>query len=181
MDEYNKKLGYPQSDIDDLQTIGTLKLWAKDEPIRNIQLSQSHTEILADIKKVYSSFTEHPIMKFLFEPGGWLQKRVSVSSKNANSYTSIFDEGKSDEFYLGRELDTFSTTGCAASGGATLASAASVSSRDAGVPGDPGALAMPVVEEPLKTAKRAPKKIRFDVDARYPSIAEDAAGGESAA
>jgi hypothetical protein len=40
---------------------------------------------------------------------------------------------------------------------------------------------MPVVEEPLKTAKRAPKKIRFDVDARYPSIAEDAAGGESAA
>jgi len=54
--------------------------------------------------------------------------------------------------------------------------------RDDGVPGESGDVAMSVVEEAPKTvAKRASKKIRFDVDARYPSIAEEAAGGESAA
>ena len=78
-------------------------------------------------------------------------------------------------------MGTFGKTG-AASGGATLASVASVSSRDDGVQGDSGSAAMPVVAEPLKTAaKRASKKIRFDVDTRYPSIAEEAPGGESAA
>lgn len=89
-------------------------------------------------------------------------------------YTStvVFDEGKSEQFWLGDELGTFGTRGCAASGGAALA----------GVPVESGAAAMPVAEEPPRTvAKRVSKKIRFDVDARYPSIAEEAAGGESAA
>jgi hypothetical protein len=180
-DEYQVKLGYPKTDIQELQAKPGVKTMMQNAPIPDIQFKQSYAEIIAGICKEYTTFTEHSIMKFACTEKNWLDTSFNVKKAYTSGYTSTFDFGKSGEFYLGGELGTFSTTGCAASGGATLASVASVSSRDAGVPGDSGALSMPVVEEPLKTAKRAPKKIRFDVDARYPSIAEDASGGESAA
>ena len=185
----NKHIGDPK-DITDLKTTVEVTEFIKNLVLLNIQMTQTYDEVVLDIKKLYPSFQDHTIMKFLFQKGGWLDNKMEQDSTSAKIYGSTvqFDHGKPGHFYLGSELGTFGTRGCAASGGAALASVASVasvvsvSSRADGVPGDSGAVAMPVVEEPAKTvARRAPKKIRFDVDTRYPSIAEEAAGGESAA
>ena len=174
--QYETVLGYPKTEVTDLQTFANLKNFVLyNLNTQNIQLSQSYVEIVRDIKHMYPTFQEHAIMKFVCETAGWIDDKVGVSRAKTHAYVNIFDSGTPSEFYLGGELGTFGTAGCVASGGAALASVASV-------PGDSGAVAMPVVEEPAKTvARRAPKKIRFDVDARYPSIAEEAAGGESAA
>lgn len=149
----------------------------------DIQMTQTYDQVIQDIQKVYTSFQDHSIMKYIFRMGGWLQNKMGHTPSTAKRYNSTheFDEGEAGHFYLGDELGTFGTRGCASSGGAALAGVASVSSRDDGVSGESGDVAMSVVEEAPKTvARRAPKKIRFDVDARYPSIAEEAAGGESA-
>jgi hypothetical protein len=140
----------------------------------NIQMTQTYDDVVQDIQKLYPSFQDHTIMRYVFRTGGWLDNKMEQTDTSAKMYTStvVFDEGKREQFWLGDELGTFGTRGCAASGGAALA----------GVPVESGAAAMPVAEDPPRTvAKRVSKKIRFDVDARYPSIAEEAAGGESAA
>jgi hypothetical protein len=179
----NDHIGDPK-DINDLKSNVGVMDFISALVLPNIQMTQTYDEVVQDTKKLYPSFQDHTIMNYVFKIGGWLENKMQRTEATATIYSStvVFDEGKSGRFYLGDELGTFGTRGCAASGGAGLAGVASVSSRDDGVPVESGAAAMPVAEEPPRTvAKRVSKKIRFDADARYPSIAEEAAGGESAA
>ncbi len=162
------------TDITDLRSNPAVLNFIKALVLLNIQMTQTYDEVVQHTKKLYSSFQDHAIMRYVFSAGGWLGNRMRHTDRSAKIHNStfVFDEGKSEQFWLGDELGTFGTRGCAASGGAALE----------GVPVESGAAAMPVAEEPPRTvAKRVSKKIRFDVDARYPSIAEEAAGGESAA
>jgi hypothetical protein len=179
----DKKIGDPL-DITQLKSNVDLTEFISALNLPDIQMIQTYDQVVLDIQKVYTSFKDHTVMRYIFQRGGWLQNKMGRTPSTAKRYNSTheFDEGEASHFYLGDELGTFGTRGCASSGGAALAGVASVSSRDDGVPGESGDVAMSVVEEAPKTvARRASKKIRFDVDARYPSIAEEAAGGESAA
>jgi hypothetical protein len=187
VDEFSSVHKGQKDDIDKFRNFKTLVTWAQTLSSINIQMAGSYSDTMKDIKAVYPTFTEHAIMKFVYDSGGWLQEKMDCSTRGYKTkkpypYQSVFDEGKSHEFRLGDALDTVSTSDVAAAGGARLAHVASampLTGAD-GVAGGAGAVAMAVDEAPPKAAaRRAPKKIRFDADARYDSIAEEA--GEPAA
>jgi hypothetical protein len=167
--DYNNAGMGDTTDITDLRSNANVLNFIRALILLNIQMTQPYDEVVRDTIKLYPSFQDHAIMHYVFSAGGWLDNKMQRTERSGkiHSSTVVFDEGKSEQFWLGDELGTFGTRGCAAL---------------AGVPVESGAAAMPVAEEPPRTvAKRVSKKIRFDVDARYPSIAEEAAGGESAA